>query len=67
MHKYLFELSLVSDFWCRLCAILHDEDSISKPKYYEDVNEWWRGQKGVCTNGSWRDFQARSDVISDDD
>lgn len=52
-------------FWCRLCSMLHDEASISQPKWYEDVNEWWRGQ-GVCTNGSWRKFQARKDVMLDD-
>jgi len=52
-------------FWCRLCAMVHDEDSIGKPKWHEDVNDWWRGQ-GVCTNGSWRKFQARKDVMLDD-
>lgn len=52
-------------FWCRVCSMLHDEDSISQPKWYEDVNEWWRGQ-GVCTSGSWRKFQARKDVMLDD-
>lgn len=52
-------------FWCRVCSMLHDEESISKPKWYEDVNTWWRGS-GVCTNGSWRNFQARKDTISDD-
>lgn len=46
-------------------AMLHDEDSISQPKWHEDVNDWWRGQ-GVCTNGSWRKFQARKDIMSDD-
>lgn len=34
-------------FWCRVCAMLHDEEMISKPKWYNDINEWWRG-KGVC-------------------
>jgi hypothetical protein len=24
--------------------MLHDEESISQPKWYEDVNDWWRGQ-----------------------
>lgn len=52
-------------FWCRVCSMLHDEESISQPKWYEDVNDWWRGQ-GVCTNGSWRKFQARKDVMLDD-
>ncbi|XP_055373371.1 glycoprotein 3-alpha-L-fucosyltransferase A [Condylostylus longicornis] len=52
-------------FWCRVCAALHDEDSLKKPRWYHDVNEWWRGP-GVCTTGSWRSFKARKDVISDD-
>ncbi|XP_063976771.1 glycoprotein 3-alpha-L-fucosyltransferase A isoform X1 [Diachasmimorpha longicaudata] len=37
-------------FWCRVCAMLHDPRS---PKYYKDVNEWWRGDD-VCTQNSWR-------------
>lgn len=52
-------------YWCRVCAALHDEDSLKKPRWYKDVNEWWRGA-GVCTNGSWRNFKARKDVIKDD-
>ncbi|XP_078036874.1 glycoprotein 3-alpha-L-fucosyltransferase A [Augochlora pura] len=32
-------------FWCRVCAMLHDE---RPTKFYKDVNEWWRGE-GVCT------------------
>lgn len=38
-------------FWCRLCAMLHAP--VTTPHYYEDVNEWWRGN-GVCNPGSWR-------------
>ncbi|XP_053954102.1 glycoprotein 3-alpha-L-fucosyltransferase A [Anastrepha ludens] len=52
-------------YWCRVCAALHDEDSLRKPRWYTDVNDWWRGA-GVCTNGSWRNFKARKDVIRDD-
>lgn len=41
-------------FWCRVCSMLHDADTIGKPsKWYEDINDWWNGQ-GVCTRGSWR-------------
>lgn len=53
-------------FWCRVCAMLHDEHAIATQSWYDDVNEWWRGP-GVCTNGSWRNFQARKSVMSDDD
>ncbi|CAD7005457.1 unnamed protein product [Ceratitis capitata] len=52
-------------YWCRVCAALHDEESLRKPRWYTDVNDWWRGA-GVCTNGSWRNFKARKDVIRDD-
>uniref|UniRef100_A0A1A9WE13 Fucosyltransferase n=1 Tax=Glossina brevipalpis TaxID=37001 RepID=A0A1A9WE13_9MUSC len=52
-------------FWCRVCAALHDEDSLRKPRWYGDVNDWWRGA-GICTNGSWRNFRARKDIITDD-
>lgn len=38
-------------FWCRLCAMLHDP--VTSFRYYEDVNEWWRGN-GICNSGSWR-------------
>lgn len=39
-------------FWCRVCSMLHDEASIDKPKWYEDINEWWGG-KDVCITGPW--------------
>ena len=39
-------------FLCRVCAMLHDEASLEKPKWYKDINEWWRGP-GVCINGTW--------------
>lgn len=38
-------------FWCRLCAMIHDN---YPPKYYNDINEWWRGD-GICTLKSWRE------------
>ncbi|RLU22705.1 hypothetical protein DMN91_004983 [Ooceraea biroi] len=47
-------------FWCRVCAMLHDDRS---PKHYKDVNEWWRGE-GVCTTNSWREHDlARSQSL----
>ncbi|XP_037822771.1 LOW QUALITY PROTEIN: glycoprotein 3-alpha-L-fucosyltransferase A-like [Lucilia sericata] len=52
-------------YWCRVCSSLHDEESLRKPRWYTDVNDWWRGA-GVCTNGSWRNFKARKDIITDD-
>ncbi|XP_043474596.1 glycoprotein 3-alpha-L-fucosyltransferase A [Leptopilina heterotoma] len=38
-------------FWCRVCAMLHDTRA---PKYYKDLNEWWRGDN-VCVVNSWRE------------
>lgn len=52
-------------FWCRVCSMLHDDEAVAKTKWYEDVNKWWR-RPGVCTNSSWRYFQARKDVMSYD-
>ncbi|EDV97737.1 glycoprotein 3-alpha-L-fucosyltransferase A [Drosophila grimshawi] len=52
-------------FWCRVCSTLHNEDQLRKSSWYHDVNDWWRGA-GICTSGSWRNFKARMDVISDD-
>lgn len=53
-------------FWCRVCAMLHDDYGVRMSSWYEDINEWWRGP-GVCTNGSWRNLNARRAVINDDD
>ncbi|KAK0086738.1 hypothetical protein PV325_002654 [Microctonus aethiopoides] len=43
-------------FWCRVCAMLHDE---RPPKYYNDVNEWWRGDN-ICTQNSWRENEEEN-------
>ncbi|XP_004522511.1 glycoprotein 3-alpha-L-fucosyltransferase A [Ceratitis capitata] len=40
-------------YWCRVCALLHDEESLRRPRWYTDVNDWWRGD-GICRQGSWR-------------
>lgn len=55
-------------FWCRVCAVLHDEEFIRRPGrcMISDINEWWRAP-GVCTNGSWRKEMARKEIMSDDD
>ncbi|XP_033225394.1 glycoprotein 3-alpha-L-fucosyltransferase A-like [Belonocnema kinseyi] len=41
-------------FWCRLCAMLHDD---SPPRYYKNLHEWWDGD-GVCIRDSWREYDA---------
>jgi len=37
-------------FWCRLCALLHDD---SKPHmWYTDFNKWW-SHDGACRIDQW--------------
>lgn len=36
---------LDTKFYCRLCAMLHDEDH--PPKHYSNITDWWKGA-GVC-------------------
>ncbi|XP_026844829.1 glycoprotein 3-alpha-L-fucosyltransferase A-like [Drosophila persimilis] len=40
-------------FWCRVCAMLHNEEQLREPHFYSDYNHWWRGP-GVCSPVSWR-------------
>lgn len=46
-------ISPIAHFWCRVCAMLHDESSIEIPNWYDDINEWLQ-PPGICTKGSWR-------------
>ncbi|KAJ6633793.1 Glycoprotein 3-alpha-L-fucosyltransferase A, partial [Pseudolycoriella hygida] len=39
-------------FWCRVCAMLHDDFAITSATYYDDINEWWR-PVGTCTSDTW--------------
>lgn len=48
-------------FWCRVCAMLHDELALIQRKWYDDVVDWWRGPT-VCTNGSWRNLLTRKQI-----
>lgn len=41
--------------FCELCAMLHDNVTMSTPKWYSDINAWWHAP-GVCTTGLWRDL-----------
>ncbi|XP_037037284.1 glycoprotein 3-alpha-L-fucosyltransferase A-like [Bradysia coprophila] len=38
---------------CDACAMLHNGDRMSTPKWFEDVNKWWNAP-GICTRHSWR-------------
>lgn len=39
-------------FWCRVCAMMHDESR--EEKVYGDLERWWRGD-GVCVGrSSWK-------------
>lgn len=42
-----------TNYFCELCAMLHDREIMSKPKWFEDVNEWWR-RPGICNNNASR-------------
>lgn len=44
-------------FLCTLCAMIHNNTLLSHPKWYRNVNDWWRGS-GICTTGSWRNPKA---------
>lgn len=46
-------------FWCRVCAMLHDEEGLRQPQWYPNINKWWRTQDGVCASGPWRDYKSR--------
>jgi len=37
-------------FWCRLCALAHDDSG--HVSWYEDVDAWWR-RPGTCTRDRW--------------
>jgi len=43
-------------FWCRLCALLHDED---KPvMWYSDFEKWW-SHTGACRLDRWDNSPER--------
>lgn len=44
-------------FFCRLCAMLHDDSAPAK--HYRNVNDWWRGP-GVCKNEKRHTRRIRS-------
>ena len=37
-------------FWCRLCALAHDNSG--HVSWYEDVDAWWR-RPAACTRDRW--------------
>lgn len=40
--------------WCRVCAMLHDDYTMSNPRWYPDINKWWFDPDTV-RRGFWRD------------
>ncbi|XP_055297148.1 glycoprotein 3-alpha-L-fucosyltransferase A-like [Sitodiplosis mosellana] len=46
-------------FFCRLCAMLHDEYSTTTLRWYSNMNEWQHG-KDVCIKGFWRDVKTEN-------
>ncbi|KAK3580931.1 hypothetical protein CHS0354_008225 [Potamilus streckersoni] len=48
-------------FWCRVCAMLHDDTRT--PSSYNDIDKWWRGD-GVCIGkDTWRSHPRKSNFI----
>ncbi|BFZ05173.1 hypothetical protein BsWGS_08211 [Bradybaena similaris] len=50
-------------FWCRLCALAHDEDR--GLSWYNDVNAWWRGGDICIGQDNWRTKKRTSKLIAD--
>ena len=49
-------------FWCRLCALLQDDD---KPRmWYGDVEAWWK-HRGTCRIGKWSFPRSQRDDRAD--
>jgi len=42
--------SVDAKFWCRLCALAHDDSG--RESWYNDVDAWWR-HPGSCTRDRW--------------
>lgn len=49
-------------FLCDLCAMIHDDELLSHPQWYENINDWWRGP-GICTTGSWRNHNRTQNAV----
>lgn len=43
-------------WWCRVCAMLHDEYSL-KPRWYDDINKWWF-DPNTMRRGFWRNTRG---------
>lgn len=41
-------------YFCHLCAMLHDNSTMSRSKWYANVDAWWNAPN-VCTTGRWSD------------
>lgn len=42
--------------WCRICALLHDEYTMTS-RWYDDVNKWWF-DPDTLRRGFWRDTKS---------
>lgn len=54
-------------FFCRLCAMLHDDEA--PVKHYENIVDWWSGP-GVCNNTipkSWFIESSDKDGVLNED
>lgn len=46
---------LNSDFYCRLCTLLHAQDTDPYVSTYRDIGQWWKGdyRHKTCRNRNW--------------
>lgn len=42
-------------YFCELCAMLHDNETMSATKWYPDYDAWWSAP-GICTQSRWNDI-----------
>ncbi|ESO97562.1 hypothetical protein LOTGIDRAFT_152652 [Lottia gigantea] len=49
-------------FWCRMCALIHDEN---RPQsVFENIDKWWRGP-GICIGQeTWRSYYSKNKKTS---
>lgn len=48
-----------NQFVCTFCAMIHDDEVMSHPKWFAD--DWWRN--GTCKRGSWKNID-KTEVVS---
>lgn len=44
-------------YFCDLCAMLHDNETMSTPTWFPSYDDWWNAPD-TCTLGRWSDLNA---------